>query len=134
MGTQQLLYIVLGAIIITLSIIVGMNYFAENARESNRDGVNLDLNRLATMAQAYYKKEREAAGGEKSFIGFEIPEKLKKTQNGTYRILYIRPNRILIQGVGVEDGESWFNCSGQKVKITQHVLVRPDDIIYKKIF
>ncbi len=134
MGTQQLLFIVLGAIVITLSIVVGMEFFAEYAREANRDALNLDLNRLATMAQAYYKKEREAAGGEKSFQGFQIPEKLKKTQNGTYRILYTRPNRILIQGVGVEEGESWFNCSGVKVKITQQVLVRPDEITLRKIF
>ncbi|NOX19252.1 MAG: hypothetical protein GXO87_13340 [Chlorobi bacterium] len=134
MGTQQLLFIVLGAIVITLSVVIGMNYFAENAKGANRDAVILDLNRLATTAQAYYKKGKEAAGGEKSFRGFQIPEKLKKTQNGSYRILYKRPNRILIQGVGVEDGQSWFNCSGIKVKITEQVLVRPDDITLRKIF
>ena len=134
MGTQQLLFIVLGAIVITLSVVIGMNYFAENAREANRDAVILDLNRLATKAQAYYKKEKEVAGGEKSFQGFQIPEKLKKTQNGTYRILYTRPNRILIQGVGFEEGESWFRCSSGKFKITEQVLVRPTEITLRKIF
>lgn len=47
MGQQQLHLIVLGIIIVGLAVITGLGNFQNNAVQSNRDAMIMDLNHLA---------------------------------------------------------------------------------------
>jgi len=134
MGTKQLLFIALGVIIASIAAVAGMQFFAANAVQSNRDAVILDLQRLAGKAQAYYKQGAVSGGGGKSFVGFKIPPTLKKNDNGTYTILYAQEKRMLISGVGVENAENGLSCGGNKVKITYQIIIRPHNYKIRKRF
>ncbi|WP_041355792.1 hypothetical protein [Melioribacter roseus] len=102
MGQQQLLLIVLGIIIVGLAIFMGINLFRANAIEAKRNNVTNELVNLAAMAQQYYLKPRALGGGARSFVGWSIPEELKLTANGNYRIETIGQDSVVIIGTGNE--------------------------------
>jgi hypothetical protein len=101
-GQQQLLLIVLGIIIVGLAIFMGINLFRANAIEAKRNNVTNELVNLAAMAQQYYLKPRALGGGARSFVGWSIPEELKLTANGNYRIETIGQDSVVIIGTGNE--------------------------------
>ncbi len=68
MGQQQLLLIILAAIIVGVAVAVGILLFRTTAVDSARDAVVNDLTDLASRAQAYYRKPASMAGGAKSFL------------------------------------------------------------------
>src|SRR5512136_2787287 len=72
MGQQQLLLIIVGAIIVGIAIAVAISLFNSQASATNRDEVTNDLAQLATMAQAYYRKPKILAGGGRSFGGLRF--------------------------------------------------------------
>lgn len=107
MGQQQLLLIVLGVITVGIAVIVGINLFNESSRQNNRDAMIIDLQNLAMMAQAHYKKPVQLNGGGNSFtnsnggVAWAIPELLRENVNGTYSISSSSPAIIVITGIGV---------------------------------
>ena len=72
MGSQQLLLIVLGVIIVGIAVIVGISIFGSNADQANKDAVTHDLLRMASLAQAYYHKPVLLGGGGNSFSGLSL--------------------------------------------------------------
>jgi len=83
MGQQQLHLLVLGIILVGIAIVIGLDNFQTKAVQANRDAVILDLNHLASYAQAYFKKAKGYGGGDHSFIGYDVPTQLKNNDNGT---------------------------------------------------
>jgi len=63
MGTQQLILLVLGVVIIGISIAVGIAMFNNHLVRSNRIAVIGDLTALASVAASYYKTPAEMGGG-----------------------------------------------------------------------
>lgn len=133
MGQSQLLLIVLGVIIAGTAVIVGMNLFHASAVQSNRDGLDSDLLRLANQAQTYYKKTEVLGGGNRSFIGFDIPSRLASNENGTYTTIYARADQALLQGVGKETADLGFGCEGGAY-ITHRILVYPDSVRVQRVY
>jgi hypothetical protein len=74
MGTQQLLLIVLGVIIVGIAVVVGINIFGTNAEQANKDAITQDCLRLASSAQGYYRKPTMLGGGNNSFTGITIED------------------------------------------------------------
>lgn len=134
MGQQQLLLITLGVIIVGSALIVGMNLFHANAVESNRNGVTNDLLHIATMSQTYYRKTSELGGGNQSFVGFQIPNQMLENENGTYSIVYLRSDRAMFQGVGVEPLETGTGCSEGGDHVTHRILVLPDSVQVEVVY
>lgn len=66
MGTQQLLFIVLGVILVGIAIVVGMNLYDAQQVDLNRSLMIDRINQLAVMANAYYKTP--AAQGEETEV------------------------------------------------------------------
>ena len=67
MGQQQLLLVILGVIIVGIAIVVGINMFQTFKADSNRDALLSDLQNIASLAEAYWKKPEEMGGGGESF-------------------------------------------------------------------
>jgi hypothetical protein len=134
MGQQQLILIVLGVIIVGVAVAVGINYFHNKAVQFNRDAVIKDLHTLASDAQAYFKKPNEQGGGENSFLGYKLPQKLKSNDNGYYRVITVKPDRVIIQGTGVETREQDLSCTFAGLKITYRIIVRSNDSNLRKLF
>lgn len=66
MGQQQLLLLVLGAIIVGLAIVVGINLFGQGAVKANEDAVRQDILSMMARAEEYYRKPITLGGAGKT--------------------------------------------------------------------
>jgi hypothetical protein len=87
MGQQQLLLLILGAIIVGIAMMVGISLFAANDSQANKDGVTAKLNNIAADAAQYKLRPKTLGGGRPSYAGYIIPSKMLSDDNGTYAIL-----------------------------------------------
>jgi len=131
MGQQQIFLIVLAIIIVGIAIVIGIDNFHSKSVQANRDAVIIDLNYLASDAQAYYKKTTTYGGGEQSFMGYDIQSQLKTNDNGTYSVLSTQPQKTIIEGIGVEK-EGNLGC-GQPNNIKYRIVVEPIKTTLQKI-
>ena len=79
MGQQQLLLIVLGVIIVGIAVVVGINLFNANARESTKDTMVSEATNLGAMAQQYFKKPIALGGGGNTFRWVYYLQKFRQT-------------------------------------------------------
>lgn len=76
MGSQQVLLLVLGAIIIAVSTAGAIGLFKQNLVSENRKAILSDLQQMAAHANAFYKAPLSLGGGE----GLWVPK-----VNGQYQ-------------------------------------------------
>jgi hypothetical protein len=122
MGSQQLLLLIVGVLMVGLMISVGIIMFGDNASASNRDAVASELAAYASKAQVYYRKPRTLGGGGGSFQGFSLGAPSVTNLNGMFTISSSTPSQATIEGVGVERG--FDQVSPVKVAVD----VKPDSI------
>ncbi len=84
MGQQQLLLIILGVIIVGIAIAVGLSLFSAQSIQSNKDAIINDLNNIAAQAYQYRIRPASMAGGNGSYTGFVIPQKMASNANAVY--------------------------------------------------
>ena len=72
MGQQQLLLLVLAAVIVGTSIIAGISLFDASAQSANEDAVRRDLLTIAAKARSWYSKPKQLGGGGRTFENFEL--------------------------------------------------------------
>lgn len=108
MGQQQLLLIVLSVIVVGTAIVVGINVFAANAEQLNRDAIVTNMKHVAVLVQKYYRKPAMLFGGGNSYLGVDnsgiIPDGLVDNPNGTIS-LTVSDQEVTILGTGVENVE-----------------------------
>lgn len=104
MGQQQLLLLVLGAIIVGVAIVVGINMFSSSAVNANRDAVVQDCMTLATRAQQWYRTPLVLGGGGRSFALITLDELRFPTsnENGTFQFLAPAAGQVTVEGTGRE--------------------------------
>lgn len=106
MGTQKLLLLVLGVILVGAAIIVGLNLSQAYAAEKSRDELISRIHVISNMATAYFKKSAEQSG-RGSFNGFEVDSDLlgNRTEIGRIAVtVQANQNRIVINTRGTEVG------------------------------
>ena len=101
MGQQQLLLIILAIIIVGIAIAISIQLFRASAIDSKRDLLMSECSNIATIAISYYKKPREMGGGNKTFLGWNVPSQLLNTENGSY-MADVQANQVIITGTGTE--------------------------------
>jgi Tfp pilus assembly protein PilE len=131
MGQQQLFLLILVIILVGIAVVIGLDSFHSKAVQSNRDAVIIDLNYLASDAQAYYKKKLTYGGGDQSFMGYDIPAQLTTNDNGDYGIISTQSQKVTIEGIGKEK-EGTPGC-GQTGNITYRIIVEPTKTTLQKI-
>ncbi|MBN2611448.1 MAG: hypothetical protein JXB00_07825 [Bacteroidales bacterium] len=67
MGQQQLLLLVLGAIIVGAAILIGINMFSGSSFQANQDAVQQDCLMIVGRLQQYYRKPVALGGGGHTF-------------------------------------------------------------------
>ena len=104
MGQQQLLLLILSAIIVGLAIVTGINMFGENAVQANKDAVMQDLLTLATRAQGWYRRPAQLGGGNRSFANATLDtlDFPGTNGNGIYTIQGTPGTSITFRGAGNE--------------------------------
>ncbi len=139
MGTQQLLLIVLGVIIVGIAIAVGLMLFKSNSQSTNRDQIVSDLMNLGAKAQQYYRKPVSFAGGGGDFANFYLLPLDTGNGNGSYSITATEPTGaayvsgsttaisssqplIYIVGCGKETGDNGLNPVKAYLTVTSDSL------------
>jgi hypothetical protein len=109
MGQQQLLLIVLGIIITGVAIGISNQVFEGSSEESNKDCIASELLNLGVLAQQFYSRPKQLGGGGFSYKNWDIPKELDSTFSGTYEILKIDEQEILLAGFPYSGkGYTWF--------------------------
>ena len=67
MGTQQLLLLVLGAVIVGVAIVAGLNMASSGAEQAEREGANVEAQAIGASATDYSRKPLTMGGGQGSF-------------------------------------------------------------------
>ena len=99
MGQQQLLLIVLGAIVVGIMIFVGATMFDAHATQSNKDAVTSSLQNIAADSYQYKLRPKAFGGGNPSYMGYTVPSKMLRDDNGTYQLTgTISASQIFILG------------------------------------
>ena len=116
MGTQQILLIVLGVIIVGIAVAVGLLMFNQNAIRSNRNACIADSNTFATKALAWWRTADTQGGGNQVilnsdnldnlgvYIGYGYDEAINTlyTENGTFVLSNAGSNNLQIEATGNE--------------------------------
>ena len=102
MGTNQLLLVVLGMMLVGVAIYVGVSMFSANTVEATRNAIILDLGNFAARANAYYWKLAVQGGGGKSFTGITMSQiyPMNENVNARYFIENVENDQCTITGVG----------------------------------
>jgi hypothetical protein len=124
MGQQQLLLLILSAIIVGIAIVVGINMFGQNAVQANQDAVTQDVLTIASRAQGWYRRPVQLGGGGKSFLGITLPllNFGATNSNGGYGLGTITATTVEVIGTGTEDSD------GDGTPITVKVTVGADSV------
>jgi hypothetical protein len=101
LGQQQLLLIVLGVIIVGIAVLLGIALFRAQSVENKRDVVINESLNISSIALQYFKKARLYGGGQSTFTGWDIPNELQVTSNGSYTAT-VQPEEVIIIGTGNE--------------------------------
>lgn len=102
MGTQQLLLLVLVAIIVGAAIALAVTYFISNQQETEIDEVINELNHISVTAQGWYRKPLEMGGGNGSFTGFTLAtiSQPDSTDLAKYSVASALDNSLSLHAVG----------------------------------
>jgi hypothetical protein len=123
MGQQQLLLLILSAIIVGIAIVMGINMFGENAIQANQDAVMQDVLTIAARAQGWFRRPAQLGGGGRDFSAITLGAvNFSDTTNGTYAISGAGAASFVITGTGQED------AGGTAGPLTVAVTVFADSI------
>jgi hypothetical protein len=124
MGTQQLLLIVIGVVIVGIMIAVGIFMFRDQSAATNRDAMSNDLIALATSAQKYNRRAKTFGGGGNTFDNMTMRNLTTRpaNSNGAYRLVPdpvpVGQSAVTIIGTGIETG----NDGAAPVTLTMTVM------------
>ncbi len=132
MGTQQLLLIILGTIVVGVAVIIAFTIFHDDAISSNRDSVTTDLVHLGVRAQQYFRRPQTLGGGGNSFAGLTPENGMSrltlssdgvtwKNANGSYSILNNDSIQVTLKGLGFQKRDGSF--------VEVHCRVTSDSIV-----
>jgi Tfp pilus assembly protein PilE len=129
MGSQQLLLIAVGLVIVGIMIAVGITMFHDQAASTNRDEVANDLAHFASIARSYYRRPSVYGGGNYSWQGLTMAKITSRplNDNGTYTLtpdpVSGTVDHVTLTGVGTEAG-----LDGSNVRVVMYVYADSDQV------
>ena len=118
MGQQTILLIALGAIVVGIAVLVGIQMFSDSAARMNIDATVAELTDYASHAQAHYRKPGTMGGGGNSFNGWSLGDATAR-RKGRRR----RPSRTLFGPDTTENAIYTAVVRAQSVTITGNCRV-----------
>lgn len=123
MGSQQLMLIVVGVVLIGIAVALAFDLFIDQSAATNRDAISNDLVQFGAQAQKYYRRPASLGGGNNSFGGLTLERVTSKpaNANGTYELspdpVPATATSVTLIGLGLENG----NDGETPVKLTMTV-------------
>lgn len=128
MGQQELLFIIIGTIVVGIAVAFGITMFRDASIDANRDALCSDLAILASRAQEFYHRPTQLDGGGNSFdlLTADAISRLTdspRNDNGSYFIETGGSGSgsnalVVIKGIGTEVHDG--------APVAVHVFVYPD--------
>lgn len=108
MGQQQLLLLILAAVIVGLAILIGLELFSQNALMTTRDTVRHAVLEAAVRSQAWYRFPLRNGGGGMSFMDFDLAKInfRSPTIRGEFSVTNVAPIGYRLTGA-VEGDTTW---------------------------
>ena len=75
---------------------------AQSPIVANRDALINDINNLAALAYQFRIRPTSMGGGNGSYDGLKMPEKMKSNENGAFTYTVIGPNEVKIKAVSAK--------------------------------
>jgi hypothetical protein len=124
MGTQQLLLIIIGMIVLGAAIVGGNLLFEAHSESATKDNIVYECTNLGTLAQHYYSKSIEMGGGNNSYVGWNISEHLDSTLSATYSIILANDEKLILKGLPLPDKNySWaVKTTVTKIDIVSEIM------------
>jgi hypothetical protein len=120
MGSQQLLMIILGIILVGLSIAFTQGTIISQEEDSTKDSIIHECYNLSLMSLRYFNTSAAMGGGGNSFSGWKIDTRLDTTLNGTYTADILDEDKLLITGKPLMiSGYQWYvltKVNGKEIK------------------
>jgi len=104
MGSQQLLLLVLGTIVVAVAIAVGITQFRAYHVEAVGDEMQSTLLTLAAEAKSYYQKPKTLGGGGGTFEGYTIPTSIRNVEGIMYAVPRLGSTAFFIISATTNDG------------------------------
>ncbi|MCP9291966.1 MULTISPECIES: hypothetical protein [Gracilimonas] len=110
MGQQQLLLVILVAVLVGIATVIAITVFGDASNSMNNDAVRQDLITISASVQSYVQKPPMLGGGGGSFDGFtfhkiafpadEISEDglHARNANGVYHVYSVTPTEVGLWG------------------------------------
>jgi hypothetical protein len=113
MGTQQMLLIALGVIIVGISVSVGITLFFNQSYNSNKQSLAAEMAAYRPMAVRYWKTSKllGGAGGDvnnvtiesvANYIGFTDTLYSLTSANGEFRVIGVNGTVVTLKALGAE--------------------------------
>lgn len=116
---QQLLLLVLAALLVAVALVVGLDMFQQNAEQANQFFITQDLLTIANLAQAWFRRPDELSGGNRSFtnLSFAAINFDSVNTNGTFMLVDRQTHSFRVIGTALE---------GDSLQVT--LSVYPDSV------
>ncbi len=112
MGQQQMLLIIIGAIIVGTAIGVGMTRFGAHSAEANKDGITAGMLNIAADAYQFRIRPVTLGGGSGSYANYAIPRKMASDDEGTYSLNGAATRaRIVVRAISAQDARRIALCT-----------------------
>jgi len=106
MGQQQLLLLVLAAVIVGLAVVTGINMFGANALQANEDAIRNDLVSLSGEAQAWFRRPVALGGGGNTFAALTGAAGWTSINHVPTGANFVNANATYTWGVGTAVGQT----------------------------
>ncbi|MGH7490834.1 MAG: hypothetical protein ACREOO_00415 [bacterium] len=105
MGQQQLLLVIMSALIVGIAIMVGITMYFENSKQAHQADVRDGLVTIAARAQGWYRRPASLGGGARSFGAIEWAKINFKpeTDSGIFELSNKLQDSFHVKGVSRED-------------------------------
>lgn len=131
MGTQQILLVVLGVIIVGISVTIALVVFGTSADQADKDAITQGCLKIVAAAQAYYRKPQMLGGGGNSFDGIQISDcgmndagdGSARDLSGWYAIASAAGDELVIAGTSPVN-------TTQTVTVTLNMTTRTEEVPY----
>jgi len=137
-GTNQILLIVLGVIIVGVAIIAGFGLLEVGYDNNIKDMAVQHVHVIGGLATKYYSTRKELGGGDNSFNGFSIPDNFMSGYSAFDHWLLARQNNILLilnSKIDEYKGKPYRFMAIYNLKGLQELyLFEPDDGQWIKVF
>lgn len=105
MGQQQLLLLIVAAMLVGVAIVAGINQHITSSRHASQDQVRDALFEIAARAQGWYRRPVSLGGGGRSFaqIDWAKLDIDSTTTAGIFVMSNKLPNSFKVKGISIED-------------------------------